>query len=374
MKKYTRILLVVGLLHLVQLSAHIKVLIASESNQKVNAVKRAFQEKFPHEIIEYVIAKTSSGVPEQPVGRACATEGVRNRLQSLPSALLVDADYAIAIENYIEQVPTVAGFAWCDKGLIICKQKEQEIFITTKPVFFDKKYVELAQKMSVTISEKGYSTTVGKAIQASFAVGVIDAADWHRDPLFGGVSRQQLLKDALDKALYNEELVFVKSLIVQYPDFPKPGILFSDFLPIVQNPKGLQIIVDFFAQRYAHQNISAIVGLESRGFILAAALAYALGVSFVPVRKPGKLPGAIYSVTYQKEYGVDTLSIAQSALRAGERVIIIDDLIATGGSARAAIELVKKAGGEPVEFVSLLNIPIFEEQARLSIPSFNLID
>ncbi len=148
----------------------------------------------------------------------------------------------------------------------------------------------------------------------------------------------------------------------------------QNFLPILNNERAFQFTIDFLAQRYATKNISAVIGLESRGFILAAALAYKLGVRFVPIRKPGKLPGALYSVSYKTEYSTDTLVLAQDSLKNGQRVIIIDDLIATGGSARAAIELVRLSGAQPIEFVTLLKVAALEEQARLSIPQFNLID
>ena len=282
------------------------------------------------------------------------------------------ADYIVSIENYIEQSSVTQR--WYDKGLILCKQASQEIILTTKSVLIPDMYVKLAQEMSTDVSERGFSVTVGQAIQQSFPDRCIDKHDWHCEVEFGGVSRQQLLKDSLGKALHADTLHFLKSLVITYPDFPKPGITFANFLPILHEAQAFKMTIDLLAQRYRTKNISAIVGLESRGFILGAALAYELGVSFVPIRKPGKLPGAVYSVNYEKEYGFDTLVIAQDSIQPGQRVIIIDDLIATGGSARAAIELVRLAGGQPVEFVSLLQVDALEEFAYLSIPSFNLID
>ncbi len=349
----------------------ITVAIASESTQKVAAVQEAFNAKFPQDTIKYIAEKSSSLIPEQPVGKSIATQGARNRLNSLPTSVQ-HADYIVSIENYIEQSATTQR--WYDRGLIIVQHGSQEIVLTTQPTFVPSNYVQLAQQLSSEISEHGYSVTVGAAIQQSFTDRFIDAADWHREIEFGGVSRTHMLKDTLDKILYADELDFLKSLIVTYSDFPKPGFMFANFLPMLNNPKAFQLIIDLLAQRYITKNISAVVGLESRGFILGAALACKLGVGFVPVRKPGKLPGAIYSVNYQKEYGSDTLVIAQDALQKDQRVIVIDDLIATGGSARAAIELIRLAGGQPVEFVSLLQIDALEEQAHLSIPRFNLID
>lgn len=371
MQYYSRLFLYALTVSLGMHARTITVVIASGSSQKIAAVKEAFTAKFPDDTIQYVSQKTSSLVPEQPVGRDSALQGARNRLHNLPEKSR-EAEYVVSIENYIEQSPVTQR--WYDKGLVIVQHASQEMVMTTQSTFIPDSYVQLAQQMSSTISEGGYSTTVGVAIQQSFSDRIIDPSDWHRESEFGGVPRQQLLKDALDKILYAHELHFLKNLVVYYPDFPKPGITFANFLPILHNAQAFQMVIDLLAQRYTTKNIGAVVGLESRGFILGAALAYKLGVSFVPVRKPGKLPGAIYSVNYQKEYGFDTLVIAQDSFQPGQRVIIIDDLIATGGSARAAIELVRLAGGEPVEFVSLLKVAELEEQVHLDIPSFNLID
>lgn len=182
------------------------------------------------------------------------------------------------------------------------------------------------------------------------------------------------LKDSEFKAMHHAEISYLKSLVKRYNDFPKSGVLFEDFLPIVHNPRGLQVVIDLFAERYETQDIDLIVALEARGFILGAAVAYKLGLGFVPIRKPGKLPGETYSAEYQKEYGVDTLYLAKDAIKFGQRILIVDDVIATGGSARAAIELVKLAGGTPVEFATLLKISSLEEQTRLQISHFTLID
>lgn len=382
MNKNIRLTLAIVVLHSFAIQARtITVAIASNSSLKIAAVKTIFDHAFPEDTIEYSSHKTASLVPEQPIGIDAARQGVYNRLQCLPKEML-EADYVVSIENYIEQ--SCETQRWYDKGLILFKHAAQEIIITTQPTFVPEEYILHAQRMAQEISPLGYSVTIGKAIQekicclsndGSFSLErYIDPSDWHREHEFGGVSRQQLLQEAIFKALHAQELSSLKSLVVTYPDFPKPGIMFANFLTMVNNPQAFQQSVDLLAERYKNQNIKAIVGLESRGFIHGAALAYKLGVSFVPVRKPGKLPGATFCVSYQKEYGTDTLVIAQDSLKKEQRVIIIDDLIATGGSARAAIELVRLAGGQPVEFVSLLKIPALEEQAQLSIPKFNLLD
>ena len=180
----------------------ITVVIASQSSQKISAVHKAFDEKFPHDTILYIPCKTDSLIPEQPVGFDCAMQGVYNRIQSIPTDL-GEADYVVSIENYIEQ--SFVTQRWYDKGLILVQQSSQEIIMTTNPVFIPDIYIQLAQQMSTEISELGYSITVGTAIQKSFLDRSIDPQDWHREVEFGGVSRQQLLKEILDKVLRANE-------------------------------------------------------------------------------------------------------------------------------------------------------------------------
>jgi adenine phosphoribosyltransferase len=199
--------------------------------------------------------------------------------------------------------------------------------------------VTIAQLLSSPerISAEGYEMTIGKAIEKFFSERKVDPQDWHREEEFGGIPREELLSEALFKGLYAEQIGSLKNKLRYYENFPKEGVLFADFLPILSDPEALQKCIALFATRYAKSNIDLVVGLESRGFILGSALAVKLGVGFVPVRKPGKLPGETISVTYKKEYGTDTLVIAREALRPGQRVLIVDDLIATGGSAKAAV-------------------------------------
>jgi len=149
----------------------------------------------------------------------------------------------------------------------------------------------------------------------------------------------------------------IKSRIRTVPDFPKEGIMFRDVTSLIADPVGLKICVDQFADHYRDKDIDLIVGIDSRGFIFGAALAYVLGKGFVPVRKKGKLPAAVISETYELEYGTDTLEIHEDAIAPGQRVLIIDDLIATGGTAVAAINLVRKLGAEIVEFAAVIDLP-----------------
>lgn len=200
MKKYNGFLFIIMALNTLIIHAHtMTVVIASKSRQKISAVKEFFNEKFPDNEILYISHQSFSLIPEQPVGVDCALQGARNRLYSLPVKLL-EADFVVCIENYIEQ--SCETLRWYDIGLIVIKQPEKETVVISKSTFIPDLYVQLAQKMSTQISELGYSTTVGIAIQQSFAQRDIDPSDWHREPEFGGISRQQLLKDALNYAKF----------------------------------------------------------------------------------------------------------------------------------------------------------------------------
>jgi adenine phosphoribosyltransferase len=145
----------------------------------------------------------------------------------------------------------------------------------------------------------------------------------------------------------------LKSKIRHVPDFPKPGILFYDITTLLRDPVGFRDAVDSMASPHKGRGIDLIVGIESRGFILGAAVADRIGAGFVPVRKLGKLPAERVRATYNLEYGSDSLEMHRDAVQAGQRVLIVDDLLATGGTARATVDLVKQLGGT-VEGVALL--------------------
>lgn len=140
----------------------------------------------------------------------------------------------------------------------------------------------------------------------------------------------------------------LRETIRDIPDFPKPGILFKDITPILADPELLRATIDWFAERYAGEHIDAVVGMESRGFIFGAPLAMALSAAFVPARKPGKLPYHSIGVEYDLEYGSARLEMHTDAVAPGAKVLIVDDLLATGGTAKATVQLVEKLGGEVV--------------------------
>jgi adenine phosphoribosyltransferase len=138
----------------------------------------------------------------------------------------------------------------------------------------------------------------------------------------------------------------LKKSIRDIPDFPKKGIIFKDITPLLKDARLFKKAVDFLSERFKGMRIDKVVSVESRGFILGSAIAYKLEASFIPVRKKGKLPYLTHRVTYDLEYGQDTLEMHQDAIQKGDKVLIIDDLLATGGTLRATIDLVKKMGGE----------------------------
>ena len=137
----------------------------------------------------------------------------------------------------------------------------------------------------------------------------------------------------------------LKKLIREVPDYPKPGILFYDVTTLLKDKKGFHMLIDRLCDHYSGHTVDLVAGIEARGFIFAPALAYRLGAGFVPVRKPNKLPSKTASISYALEYGTDTLEIHEDAVKPGSRVIICDDLLATGGTAAATANLIQKLGG-----------------------------
>ncbi len=157
----------------------------------------------------------------------------------------------------------------------------------------------------------------------------------------------------------------IKSKIRTIPDWPKKSIMFRDITTLLKDPDGLKETVDLLYNRYADQKIDKVIGIESRGFILAAPLAYRLGCGFIPVRKPGKLPAECESEEYSLEYGKDKIEIHKDAIDKGDKVLIVDDLLATGGTMNAARNLVKKLEGEIVECAFVVELPDLKGREKI---------
>lgn len=167
----------------------------------------------------------------------------------------------------------------------------------------------------------------------------------------------------------------IKSLIRDIPDFPKPGILFRDITTLLRDPAGLRYTIDTLTEKCASFAPEYVIGMESRGFIIGTPLAYNLQVGFIPVRKPGKLPAAVHTVEYELEYGMDCLEVHQDALQPGSRVLIVDDLLATGGTAAATAELVKQSKCELVGFGFIIELKALGGRQRLpDVPIVTLVE
>ncbi len=167
---------------------------------------------------------------------------------------------------------------------------------------------------------------------------------------------------------------FIK-FIREIPNFPKQGVSYKDITPLLGNGSAFNAAIEVFVNRFKSDMIDVIVGIDARGFILASVLAHRLNIGFVPIRKSGKLPFDCYEITYNLEYGTDTLAIHQDAFPKGSRVLICDDVLATGGTLSASIELVKKLGGDVIGIALLLELTEFEGRKKVTDqPIFSLIE
>lgn len=166
----------------------------------------------------------------------------------------------------------------------------------------------------------------------------------------------------------------IKSMIRTIPDYPKKGIMFRDITTLIKDPSGFRLVIDNLAERYAKEQteFDIIAGIESRGFIIGGALSYSLGKGFIPIRKKGKLPADVISHEYELEYGTDIIEIHKDAVNKGDRVLIVDDLCATGGTALAAITLVEKLGGIVSEVAFIVDLPDLLGSKKIKDKGYNV--
>ncbi len=158
----------------------------------------------------------------------------------------------------------------------------------------------------------------------------------------------------------------LERLITDVPDWPKPGIVFKDITPLLADPQGLALAVELMANAYRGTGVEVVAGAESRGFIFGTAVAQALSAGFVPIRKPGKLPRETHAITYDLEYGQDTLEVHADAVKPGQRVLMVDDLLATGGTMKACCDLIDQLGGEIVGVTVLIELTFLAGRSKLT--------
>ena len=166
--------------------------------------------------------------------------------------------------------------------------------------------------------------------------------------------------------------ISMKNLIRSIPNYSKSGIIFRDITTLIKDPNGLNLIVKEFLDRYDGIKIDKVAGIESRGFIIGSHIAYALGIGFIPIRKKGKLPAKTIGCDYELEYGTDRIEIHEDAVSVGENILLVDDLISTGGTAEAAITLIKKCGGNIVECSFVIELPELGGKKRLEAMGVNI--
>ncbi|TVU15330.1 hypothetical protein EJB05_38846 [Eragrostis curvula] len=199
----------------------------------------------------------------------------------------------------------------------------------------------------------------------------------------GGGDKNNVVEEAMPAAAKENgrvaatdpRLQGISDAIRVVPHFPKPGIMFNDITALLLRPDVFKDAVDMFVERYRGMGIAAVAGIEARGFIFGPAIALAIGAKFIPLRKPKKLPGEVISETYELEYGRDCLEMHIGAIEQGERVVVVDDLVATGGTLSAAIRLLERAGADVVECACLIGVPKFKDFYKLNgTPVYILVE
>lgn len=169
------------------------------------------------------------------------------------------------------------------------------------------------------------------------------------------------------------DIELIQSTIHNYPDFPKKGIIYRDICPLLSHPHAFHTTVQLLGKRYQQAGINAIAGIESRGFIFGSALAFQMGIPFIPIRKEKKLPGDVIGISYQKEYGEDRIEIQRDVVQENQNILVVDDLIATGGSAEASVRLIRNAGGIVFEVASIIELVELKGSEVISAPIFSLV-
>lgn len=378
-----------------------KFLLASASAVKVKALQDFVGGFFSKQYEIEPVDVSECKLPEQPIGRNCGYFFAKERVNFLKSRYGRDFakyDYVVAIENGIQDDADVCFVIVIHKDILSCGEswpvrpdveflhflKQQDPMVYNKNIVgYEKTLGEIIRDMDFLLKDSSESSarsvdphnvhmSQGTDPSKSSARSV-DPKNWH---VLYGRSREEQIEDALTKAFWTVEHELPRVKAIQqhhsvYEDYPKPGVSFVDFMPLFANASAFGNLTAHIKKQYQFDDIDFIVGLESRGFILGAAVARGMGVGFVPVRKVTKekkcpLPGETYNAKFEKEYGFDEFQIQANAFPSDSRVLIIDDLIATGGSIQAACDLVRRLDAIIVDVCVLQAIP------GILAPTFNI--
>jgi adenine phosphoribosyltransferase len=357
--------------------SEIRISLASTSSTKKEAVEEIFRTLFPNRTVRVESVNAPSEVAQQPVVERFGVRGAENRLEYAQKnahnkndaeSLYVEPDYWIAIENYIDPSSSDSG-QWLDRAVVIVQKKNRLPVTEFSPsVLFPANFAaEAKNKTPVNYVHfaSGFAVTVGSLIQTEFAARGenVSAYDWQSH--FGGHSRRKLLQMAVSRAI-------IKSEVEAVSDFPKKGILFRDISTLLYNPEIFRAVTHLIALEYEDKEIDVIAGLDARGFILGAPIALKMNKPFIPVRKKGKLPKPTHQKSYLTEYSEDGIEISVGDLK-GKTVLIIDDLLATGGTLKATEEMFNDAGADTIYSAAMIELLGLNGQSVLSSPFFSLI-
>ena len=354
----------------------LRVGVASENPLKIAAVEQGLMQAFGVPVT-VVGCKTKSTMPNQPTGPTAGYTGAHARIFYWEHNCQPEGgfDYVVAIESFVDTETdwsAYEGKAAYDQAVIVMKDLKKEIteYWPSARTYFDLRFLDEARQISSIDEDYGCSTTVGTILAGEFG---LDPLDWHKDPRFGGKSRQSILTEAMVSGLHQNIFEFTDPYVERTPNFPKPGITFFDIFSVLRQPHLWNLSMNHLYERFKDEKIDAVVGLDARGFIIGQALASKLGVAFVPVRKQGKLPGPTIKYRYETEYSHDVFEMSSKSLASEQRVLIADDLLATGGTATAAIELVRKLGATVVGFVTFMELKDLGARAKLDVPVTSLL-
>lgn len=335
----------------------INIAITTKSQIKIKTVLDYFCDYFNTKDITIVSTKNNIETPKQPLDDGGKTACIVRMLNIDHSKY----DYIISIENYID---TNFKKDYC---IVIIRKKldSNTIYGISNGIQCQEQIYDKFMKQEFSkIGIKGFDKTYGKFEHENDKS--VSANNWMYHL---GFPREEQIRIALNHVMKKIE---INSETKFYRDFPKKGILFQDILPIFHNPMTFNNLIKIIANEIEDYKFDYIVGLESRGFLLGTALAFILGKGFVPIRKKGKLPGKIYQKSYKKEYGVDTIEMADLPELKNKKILIIDDLIATGGSMHAAINLCKKNNVIDISCLVLKDVKSLRKQYMETINNHQL--